>query len=82
MLKRKPFLLFLDEDGGGAAPDPTPDTGTEEPADTGRDVEELKNVIGSLKAQLSELTDELKRKDPDQKSEPADYQAYFKELMK
>lgn len=74
MLKRKPFLLFLDEDGGGAAPDQAPDTG--------RDVEELKNVIGSLKAQLSELTDELKRKDPDQKPEPADYQAYFKELMK
>ena len=82
MLKRKPFLLFLDEDGGGAAPEPTPENGTETPADTGRDVEELKNVIGALKAQLSELTDELKRKDPDQKAEPADYQAYFKELMK
>lgn len=78
MLNNK-FMIFWDDEGGGAAAPETPATPSEpqEPADSGRDVDELKESIGALKTQLAELTAELKRKDPDAQTVKPDFEAYF-----
>lgn len=77
----KQFMIFWDDEGGGAAAPETPATPSEpqEPADSGRDVDELKESITALKQQLGELTAELKRKDPDAQTVKPDFEAYFKE---
>lgn len=52
-----------------------------EPADTGRDTEEIKAMISALNGQIESLKAELSRKEPSQAAPPADFAAYFAEFM-
>ena len=64
-------------------PETPPETANEpEPVDTGRDVTELKGAIEALQEQTKQLTDELRRKDPEANKPNADFGAYFKEYMR
>lgn len=53
-----------------------------EPVDTGRDVAELKAAIEALQEQTKQLTDELRRKDPEANKPNADFGEYFKDFMR
>lgn len=66
-----------------ATPETPPETRREpEPVDTGRDVCELKAAIEALQEQTKQLTDELRRKDPEANKQNADFGAYFKDFMR
>ena len=55
----------------------------EEPADTGREVEELRAQIDALKAETEKLTRELVNKVTDKTPRPSgDAGAYYREMMK
>lgn len=82
MLKR--FLnVYLDDEGGAAAPaELAPAPNDQEPADTGRTVDELKASIKAMQDSINELKSELQRKDPEAQEVKADFGAYFHDFMK
>lgn len=52
----------------------------QEPADSGRDADELRSVIQNLTSELTRVREELQRKEPEAKNEPvADWNSFFAE---
>lgn len=60
----------------------TPEEIANDTVDTGRNPDEIRDMIGVLSEQIKTLTLELRAKDPEGTKPKADFGAYFKDFMK
>ena len=60
----------------------TPEENANDTVDTGRNPDEIRDMIGVLSEQIKTLTLELRAKDPEGTKPKADFGAYFKDFMK
>ena len=63
-------------------PETTPEENTNDRVDSGRNPDELRDMINVLTTQVKQLTEELRAKDPEGSKPKADFGAYFKDFMK
>lgn len=61
---------------------PAPEENNPAPVDSGRNPDELRDMINVLTTQVKQLTEELHAKDPEGSTPKADFGAYFKDFMK
>lgn len=66
----------------GENPETTPEENVNDRVDSGRDPDELRDMINVLTTQVKQLTEELHAKDPEGSTPKADFGAYFKDFMK